>query len=184
VTTPTGCARKRRSRIYAALLRSRPAAGAPTATDSTVAATAVQTTPSTSSSLAGYVTTPVPGPTPPGAPPKGCPNPRSSDASSATSPARSSPPSPPAQQAINPTRPKRCQRRLDNDRRPSPLSVRLATCRPTGLPAHRDRHLRRDRAVLRVRRTAQHPSAKVRPAVAYLTLNPTPSPCSPTPASI
>jgi len=47
------------------------------------------------------------------APPKGYQSPTSSDASSATSPARSSPSSPPAQQAITSARPKRCRRRLD-----------------------------------------------------------------------
>jgi transposase len=48
VTTPTGCIRRPRSLTCVGLLRSRPVAVGPTATGSTVAATAVRTTPSTS----------------------------------------------------------------------------------------------------------------------------------------
>src|SRR5674476_1556347 len=43
------------------------------------------------------------------------------------------------------------------------MPLRLTTCRPTRLPAHRDRHLRRDRPLLGVRRTAQHPRQRSDP---------------------
>jgi hypothetical protein len=136
--------------------RSQPEAGAPTATDSTAAATGVRTTPCTLSCSDDYVTTPAPGPTPPDEPPRGCPSPRSSDALSASPPASCSPRSRPAQPTINPAGEPRRQRRLDMTTGPARCLYALRPadrpgCLPTATVSYGGI------AVLRVRPTAAHP---------------------------
>jgi hypothetical protein len=89
VTTPSGSAQRPPSRTCAAPPPSPRPRAAPTATGSTVAATARPTTPCGASPWSGCAATHRPGPTWNGAPSKGCPSSTSCAASSATSPARS-----------------------------------------------------------------------------------------------